>query len=165
MDAQEKVRVNLTVNGRQVSRQVEARRTLADFLREDLDLRGTHIGCEQGVCGACTVLVDGAAVRSCLVFASQLDGASVETVEGLGQGALHPLQEAFHRHHALQCGYCTPGFLMASKELLQLNPDPSEHEIREALSGQICRCTGYENIVQAVRDAALVLRQEQGRDA
>ncbi|MDA8344306.1 MAG: (2Fe-2S)-binding protein [Thermaerobacter sp.] len=165
MQAEDRIRINLTVNGSSVSQQVEARRTLADFLRYDLGLTGTHTGCEQGACGACTVLLDGVAVRSCLIFASQLDGAAVETVEGLANESLHPLQEAFHRHHALQCGYCTPGFLMAAKELLTVNPDPSETEIRQALSGQICRCTGYENIVQAVREAADTLHGAKGRDA
>ncbi len=166
MEPQDRVRVQLTVNGSEVSRLVEARRTLADFLRDDLGLRGTHTGCEQGVCGACTVLVDGVAMRSCLTFAAQLDGAAVQTVEGLaGDGDLTPLQEAFRRRHALQCGYCTPGFLMTATEFLRENPSPSEQEIRTALSGQICRCTGYENIVQAVREAAGTLQADQRRQA
>lgn len=166
MEPQDRVRVQLTVNGSEVSRLVEARRTLADFLRDDLGLRGTHTGCEQGVCGACTVLVDGVAMRSCLTFAAQLDGAAVQTVEGLaGDGDLTPLQEAFRRRHALQCGYCTPGFLMTATEFLRENPSPSEQEIRTALSGQICRCTGYENIVQAVREAAGTLQADQWRQA
>lgn len=165
MEPMDRLRVTLEVNGHHVTRQVDARRTLADFLRDDLSLPGTHEGCEQGACGACTVLLDGAAVRSCLLFASQLEGAHVETVEGLAGDALSPLQEAFHRHHALQCGYCTPGFLMTAKELLTENPDPTEEEIRHALSGQICRCTGYETIVQAVRDAAGALQGDGRRDA
>jgi carbon-monoxide dehydrogenase small subunit len=153
MEPQDKIRVSLTVNGHPVSQLVDARRTLADFLRSDLGLAGTHIGCEQGVCGACTVLLDGVSVRSCLIFATQVEGSSVETVEGMAGDSLHPLQEAFHRNHALQCGYCSAE-----------NEDPSEDEIRVALSGQICRCTGYENIVQAVREAAGALRGER-RDA
>ncbi len=164
MQPLERIRVHLSVNGHAVSQLVDARRTLADFLRSDLGLPGTHIGCEQGVCGACTVLLDGVSVRSCLIFAAQLEGSAVETVEGLAGDALHPLQEAFHRNHALQCGYCSPGFLMAARDLLEENPSPSEAEIRVALSGQICRCTGYENIVQAVREAAGAL-QSEGRDA
>ncbi len=147
--------IRVTVNGRPWEGRVEARKTLADFLRDDLGLTGTHLGCEHGVCGACTVLVDGEAVRSCLLFAVQMHGAEILTVEGLADGErLHPLQEAFWEHHALQCGFCTPGFLMSLVSFLRDTPDPSEREIREALAGNLCRCTGYQNIVTAVRAAA-----------
>lgn len=155
MAALERLEISLTVNGEKVLRLVDARRTLADFLRDDLSLTGTHVGCEQGACGACTVLLDGAPVRSCLVFAVQADGRSVETVEGLAEsGRLNALQSAFSAQHALQCGFCTPGFLMAATALLRENPHPSAQEVREGLSGQICRCTGYANIVEAVLQAA-----------
>jgi carbon-monoxide dehydrogenase small subunit len=154
-------RVNVTVNGRPLEAEVEPRRSLADFLREDAHLYGTHLGCEHGVCGACTVLVDGEPVRSCLMLAVQADSAEVTTVEGLADGdGLHPLQEAFSEHHALQCGFCTPGFLLTSLYLLRERPDlEDEKEIRAALSGNLCRCTGYQNIVDAVRDAAGRMRQ------
>jgi len=144
--------IGVTVNGTHHERPVEPRLLLSDFLRHDLGLTGTHVGCEHGVCGACTVLLDGAAVRACLVFAVQTDGHEVTTVEALGgEGALHPLQQAFHEAHALQCGFCTPGFLMSLLPFLSEHPDPSEQEIREALSGNLCRCTGYANIVAAVQ--------------
>jgi carbon-monoxide dehydrogenase small subunit len=147
------------VNGRGVATEVEARRTLADFLREDLGLTGTHVGCEHGVCGACTVLLDGALVRACLTFAGQVHGRSVTTVEGLAEGdGLHPLQAAFKRHHALQCGFCTPGFLITALALLSENPEPSEPQVREWLSGNLCRCTGYQFIVDAVLAAAKDMR-------
>ena len=147
--------IRVTVNGRPYERTVEVRKTLADFLRDDLELTGTHLGCEHGVCGACTVVVDGAAVRSCLLFAAQVNGAEIETVEGLADGeTLNPLQEAFREHHGLQCGFCTPGFLMTLTCFLRESPDPSEGEIREAISGNLCRCTGYKNIVAAARAAA-----------
>ena len=148
--------VRVEVNGVERSARVEARRTLADFLRDDLRLTGTHVGCEHGVCGACTVLLDGAPVRACLMLAAQASGARITTVEGLAgeDGALHPLQAAFKAHHALQCGFCTPGFLMSAVALLKDTPDPSEHEIRRALSGNICRCTGYQFIVDAIRAAS-----------
>jgi aerobic-type carbon monoxide dehydrogenase small subunit (CoxS/CutS family) len=157
-------RIRVVVNGNVVEAEVDARRLLADFLREDLDLHGTHLGCEQGVCGACTVLVNGEPVRSCLMLAVQADGAEVTTVEALAQGErLHPLQEAFREHHALQCGFCTSGFLMTSLYLLEQWPDlRDERELREALSGNLCRCTGYQNIVDAVRDAAARLRPGPG---
>ncbi len=144
--------IRLTVNGRSYEKNVAVRQTLADFLREELHLTGTHLGCEHGVCGACTVLMNGRSVLSCLTLAVQAGGADILTVEGLGaaDGALHPLQESFHQHFALQCGYCTPGFLMTAMELLRENPDPSEREVREALSGNLCRCTGYQPIVDAV---------------
>lgn len=148
-------RVQLRVNGTEYERTVEARRTLADFLRDDLGLTGTHLGCEHGVCGACTVLVDGRSARSCLMLAVQADGAEILTVEGLARGAeLHPIQQAFWDHHALQCAFCTPGFLMTTYELLQKHPTPTEQQVREALSGNLCRCTGYQAIVEAVLDAA-----------
>lgn len=151
----ERVRVSLTVNGTTYDSWCEPRVTLADFLRVDCGLTGTHVGCEHGVCGACTVLVDGASARSCCVLAAQVSGAEVETIEGLGaDGRLHPLQEAFFELHGLQCGFCTPGMLMCSLELLQDNPDPTDEEIREHLSGNLCRCTGYQSIVASVRDAA-----------
>jgi carbon-monoxide dehydrogenase small subunit len=144
--------MHVTVNGVQYEAEVEPRLLLADFLRHHLRLTGTHIGCEHGVCGACTVLVHGQSVRSCLLFTPQVNGADITTVEGLApQGQLSPLQEAFREHHALQCGFCTPGMLMTAYELLQHTPRPSEAEIRQALSGNLCRCTGYQNIVQAIR--------------
>ena len=147
--------IRVTVNGTPFEREVEPRRLLADFLREDLGLTGTHVGCEHGVCGACTVLLDGDSARSCLTLAVQADGTEVETVEGLGtMDALHPLQRAFREHHALQCGFCTPGMLMTALDLLRKHPSPNEAEIRDGLSGNLCRCTGYEHIVRAVRAAA-----------
>ncbi len=147
--------IRVTVNGRPHEATVEVRKTLADFLRDDLELTGTHLGCEHGVCGACTVILDGVAVRSCLLFAAQSDGRRIETVEGLGdRDTLNPLQQAFHEHHALQCGFCTPGFLMTITCFLRENPTPSDAQIREAISGNLCRCTGYKNIVTAVRAAA-----------
>ncbi len=151
--------VRLVVNGVAHAVSVPARRLLSDALRHDLGLTGTHVGCEHGVCGACTILVDGAAVRACLMLAVQVDGASVQTVEGLAEdGELHPIQRAFWEKHGLQCGFCTPGFLMTVKDLLARNPDPSEEEIREALAGNLCRCTGYEAIVEAVESAGRTLR-------
>ena len=151
----ERLDVSLTVNGKAYVRETEARRTLADFLRDDLGLTGTHLGCEHGACGACTVMIDGQLARSCLTLAAQARGASVKTVEGLAdQGELHPVQKAFKQHHALQCGYCTPGFLVAAAALLEANPDPTETQVREWLSGNICRCTGYQFIVDAVLAAA-----------
>jgi aerobic carbon-monoxide dehydrogenase small subunit len=144
-------RIRITVNGTSYEREVEARLTLADFLREELDLTGTHLGCEHGVCGACTILYNGEAMRSCLLLAVQADGAQLQTVEGLAQGdTLHPLQRAFHEHHALQCGFCTPGFLMTGVAFLRDTPHPTEAQVREAISGNICRCTGYMPIVQAI---------------
>ncbi|MBI2466769.1 MAG: (2Fe-2S)-binding protein [Candidatus Rokubacteria bacterium] len=147
--------IRVRVNGREFERAVEARKSLADFLREDLDLTGTHVGCEHGVCGVCTVVLDGAPVRSCLLLAVQADGSDVLTVEGLAPpGGLHPLQEAFWAHHGLQCGFCTPGVLMSAYAFLQDNPAPLETEIREMLAGSLCRCTGYEHIVDAIKAAA-----------
>ena len=157
--SREKINVRLTVNGKAYERAVEPRTLLADFLRHELGLKGTHIGCEQGVCGACTVMIDGATARSCLHFAAAVDGAEITTVEGIAPvGELHVVQEAFHTSHALQCGYCTPGFLLTVLEFLGHNPDPSREEIRRALTNNICRCTGYLNIVSAVEDAARRLR-------
>ncbi|HXG50703.1 MAG TPA: (2Fe-2S)-binding protein [candidate division Zixibacteria bacterium] len=148
--------IRVKVNGQLCERRVEARTTLADFLRNELELTGTHLGCEHGVCGACTVLLNGTAVRSCLLLAVQADGADVLTVEGLAQGErLHPLQKAFQDHHALQCGFCTPGFLMTALAFLKENPRPSEAQARDAISGNICRCTGYQPIVQAILQAAV----------
>jgi carbon-monoxide dehydrogenase small subunit len=150
------IALTVTVNGERLSRTVEARRTLADFLRDNLSLTGTHLGCEHGVCGACTVLVDGDAVRSCLMFAAQADGAEVTTIEGLSQrnGELSPIQAAFQAEHALQCGFCTPGFVVSVHAFLAENPHPSDDEIRDALSGNLCRCTGYQGIIAAVKRAA-----------
>jgi aerobic-type carbon monoxide dehydrogenase small subunit (CoxS/CutS family) len=144
--------ITVTVNGVAYQRAVEPRLLLADFLRHELGLTGTHVGCEHGVCGACTVLVDGDSMRSCLMFAVQADGASVETVESLGTiGKLNPLQEAFRTHHALQCGFCTPGMLMTATDMLRKYPLASDDDIREGLSGNLCRCTGYDHIVKAIR--------------
>jgi len=146
--------IEVTVNGTRHAREVEPRLLLSDFLRHDLALTGTHVGCEHGVCGACTVLLDGEAVRSCLVFAVQAHGHSVETVESLATGeTLHPIQQAFHETHALQCGFCTPGILMTLIPFLQDHPAPAESDIREILSGHLCRCTGYANIIAAVQRA------------
>jgi carbon-monoxide dehydrogenase small subunit len=155
MQREDIVSVTLTVNGAAWRLGVEPRRLLCDALREDLGLTGTNLGCEQGVCGSCTVLVDGRSVRSCLMFAVQADGCEVTTVEGLASGeTLHPLQAAFWEKQALQCGFCTPGFLMTGVELLRRNPEPDEGEIRDALAGNTCRCTGYEHIVDAVLHSA-----------
>jgi len=155
----EGIAIKVTVNGVVRERRVEPRLLLADFLRHELELTGTHVGCEHGVCGACTVLVDGATARSCLLFAAQLDGARITTVEGLARdGEPQPIHDAFHENHALQCGYCTPGFLITVHELLAENPEPTDADVRDALSGNLCRCTGYVNIVKAVLDAAGRLR-------
>jgi carbon-monoxide dehydrogenase small subunit len=151
----ERVPVEIEVNGVAVAGQVEPRMLLCDFLRHRAGLKGTHVGCEQGVCGACTIVLDGRTARSCLTFAVQANGRSVRTVEGLaGDGPLTPLQTAFHHCHALQCGFCTPGFLMVLTEFLEDNPSPSEDEIVAALSGNLCRCTGYVNMIEAVKRAA-----------
>jgi len=153
--------IRVTVNGVPYEREVEARLLLSDFLRHELGLTGTHVGCEHGVCGACTILLNGEPVRSCLLLAVQAHGHELETVEGLApsERELHPLQQAFWEKHGLQCGYCTPGMLMVLKAFLAENPDPSEEEIREAISGNLCRCTGYQNIVEAARYAAQLMRQ------
>jgi len=156
----EPVTVHLTVNGVPHEGRCEPRKLLVDFLRENLSLTGTHVGCEHGICGACTILVDGEAARSCLLLAVQADGAELQTIEGLmTDGVLHPLQEAFREHHGLQCGFCTPGMLMTALDFLKTNPDPTEREIREGISAVLCRCTGYQGIVNAVKAAASVLRE------
>jgi len=156
------VPIRLTVNGQVREGRCETRKLLVDFLREDLGLTGTHVGCEHGVCGACTVLVNGEAARSCLMLAVQANGADLLTIEGLMKdGKLHPLQEAFHEHHGLQCGFCTPGMLLTALDLLQANPRPTEAEIRQGLSAVLCRCTGYQGIVKAVEAAAASLRGGQ----
>jgi aerobic-type carbon monoxide dehydrogenase small subunit (CoxS/CutS family) len=152
--------IELSVNGTAHRSRVESRMLLSDFLRHELLLAGTHVGCEHGVCGACTVLLDGAPVRSCLMLAVQANGHELRTVEGLASpaGELHPIQQAMHEHHGLQCGYCTPGILMTMTAYLEENPAPSEEEVREALSGNLCRCTGYQNIVDAMMAAAQAMR-------
>ncbi|MBI2367295.1 MAG: (2Fe-2S)-binding protein [Deltaproteobacteria bacterium] len=155
MTTRETLPVHVRVNGVEYGRAVESRLVLSDFLRDTLGLTGTHVGCEHGICGACTVMLDGQPVRSCLIFAVQADGAAVTTIEGLAEGGkLHPLQEAFSEHHGLQCGFCTPGMLFSALELLRDNPRPTDREIREGIAGNICRCTGYQHIVDAVRAAS-----------
>ena len=158
MDSRE---ISLILNGREVTETVEPRVNLADFLRHRLGLTGTHLGCEHGVCGACTVNVDGDAIRSCLMFAVQANGRNVTTIEGIaGSGKnLHPIQEAFRNQHGLQCGFCTPGMVITLEAFLKQNPDPTEFEIRQAISGNICRCTGYQSIVAATLEAAKILKQ------
>ena len=155
--------IAVTVNGKRHEATVPVRVTLADFLRHQLSLTGTHLGCEHGVCGACTILFDGYSARSCLMLAVQADGHEIMTVEGIATDAttLHPLQEAFHEHHGLQCGFCTPGILTTLIELLRDNPDPTEEDIRIGISGNLCRCTGYQNIVAAALDAAGRLRAQK----
>ena len=156
-------RVSMVVNGRKVERDVEPRTLLVHFLREELDLTGTNIGCETSLCGACTILMDGMAVKSCTQLAVQADGTSVTTIEGLaGEEGLHPLQQSFWDNHGLQCGYCTPGMILAAVDLLQNNPTPSEQEIRKGLKGNLCRCTGYHNIVKAVHSAAQAMSGQEG---
>lgn len=163
----ERKHISLIVNGEPYELDVEPRLSLADMLREHIGLTGTHIGCEHGVCGACTVQVDGLAARSCLMLAVQADGAEVSTVESLAgpEGRLHPIQQAFTDEHALQCGFCTPGMLMAVHELLRDNADPSDEEIMDVLGGQLCRCTGYQGILRAVRLAAAEMRSARAGDA
>jgi carbon-monoxide dehydrogenase small subunit len=147
--------VQVTVNGEPRTAMADTRTLLVDFIRHELELTGTHVGCEHGMCGACTVVMDGKIVRSCITFAVQADGADIETIESLGDGTtLHPIQEAFRQKHGLQCGFCTPGMVLTARALLEENPNPSDREIREYLSGNVCRCTGYVNIVEAVREAA-----------
>jgi aerobic-type carbon monoxide dehydrogenase small subunit (CoxS/CutS family) len=154
------IEVALTVNGRRYKRYVEPRLLLSDFLRQELSLHGTHVGCEHGVCGACTVLLDGRPARSCLTLAVQADGHELRTVESLAEGpALHPLQQAFHEHFGLQCGFCTPGILISALFLLEQNPDPTEEEVRAELAGHLCRCTGYTPIVDSILAAAVALRR------
>jgi carbon-monoxide dehydrogenase small subunit len=165
----ENVRVNVTVNGESRESDVEPRLLLVHYLRDTLGLTGTHIGCDTSNCGACTVLMDGEAVKSCTVLAAQADGAEVTTIEGMaeagGNGAMHPLQEAFWEHHGLQCGYCTPGMIMTAADLLQRNPHPTEEEVRHGLEGNLCRCTGYHNIVKAVMSAADRMPAREGVSA
>jgi aerobic-type carbon monoxide dehydrogenase small subunit (CoxS/CutS family) len=154
--------VRLTVNGKAREGRCEPRTLLADFLRDNLGLTGTHTGCEHGICGACTILYNGEAARSCIMLAVQADGSEIITVEGLARdGKLHPLQQAFHEHHGLQCGFCTPGMLIAAMDFLKTNPSPNEEEVREGLSAVLCRCTGYQNIVAAVMAAAAQMRPER----
>ena len=155
MEAVRSKTVSVEINGELYEREVDARRLLVHFIRDDLELTGTHVGCDTGNCGACTVLYDDQAVKSCMLLAVQADGAKIETVEGLAQdGQLHPLQQAFSDHHALQCGYCTPGMLLSAKHLLDNNHEPTEAEIRRAIQGNICRCTGYVNIIEAIAAVA-----------
>ena len=159
----ETMSVVLNVNGAGRSVSVEPRKTLADAIREDLGLTGTHLGCEHGVCGACTVLIDGEVVRSCLMLAVQAGGAEIITIEGIGEGDdLHPMQQAFSEYHGLQCGFCTPGMILAGIDVVSRNPDPSPQEIREEMGGNICRCTGYQKIVESVQAAAVVMSTEGG---
>lgn len=156
--------VKLTVNGKEYESSVEVRKTLADFLREELDLTGTHLGCEHGVCGACTILFNGDSVRSCLMLAVQADGAELTTVEGLAQGEeLHPLQLAFQENHALQCGFCTPGMLMTAYAFLEETSDPTREQVKEAISGNICRCTGYAPIIEAILQTSKGLGSSEGK--
>jgi carbon-monoxide dehydrogenase small subunit len=160
-----KTEIKLTVNGQEVEGAVEPRTLLIHFLREDLGLTGPHIGCETSHCGACTVDLNGKSVKACTVFAVQADGGNLLTVEGMAQGGeLHPLQAAFAEDHGLQCGYCTPGMLIRAQRLLAENPDPSDEEIRWGISGNLCRCTGYQNIVKAIRNAAQVMRQKEAAE-
>ena len=155
MEPQKSKRITVTVNGEEIEYDVEARRLLVHFLRDDLDLTGTHVGCDTGNCGACTVIYNGVLAKSCMLLAIQADGASIETVEGLSSdGELTALQQAFSDHHALQCGYCTPGMLMSATALLRVHPSPTDEQIRTAIQGNICRCTGYVNIVEAIKAAA-----------
>ncbi|MDE0027979.1 MAG: (2Fe-2S)-binding protein [Deltaproteobacteria bacterium] len=156
-----KRKIAIRINGTERGGEAEPRRLLSDFIRDDLGLTGTHVGCEHGVCGACTVLLNGDPVRSCLMFAVQADGAEIDTVEGLAPDAdtLHPLQEKFQERHGLQCGFCTPGILLTARALLRENADPGETEIREWISGNLCRCTGYRNVVTAIREAAELMSE------
>jgi len=164
MDSGENATVRLTVNGASREGRCPPRKLLVDFLREDLGLTGTHVGCEHGICGACTILVNGEAARSCLMLAVQAEGAELTTVEGLMRdGKLHPLQEAFREHHGLQCGFCTPGMLLTALDFLRVNPEPTEAEIREGISAVLCRCTGYQGIIKAVAAAAAELRPSSDR--
>ncbi len=160
----EKIDITLTINGRDHAVRVEPRKTLVDAIRDDCGQTGTHIGCEHGICGACTIILDGEAVRSCLMFAVQAQGKKIRTVEGLAQGdKLHPLQESFIKHHGLQCGFCTPGFLMLAVNVLERQPDIGDEELLDVLASNLCRCTGYQNIIAAVRAAAAELRHAGAR--
>ncbi len=154
--------VKIDINGETIEQEVDSRKLLVHFIRDDLHMTGTHIGCDTSSCGACTVLLDGKAVKSCTVFAVQANGKQVETIEGMEQdGQLHPLQEGFHEEHGLQCGFCTPGMILRAKELLEKNPNPTEEEIRWGISGNLCRCTGYVNIIKAIQYAAEKMKQPQ----
>jgi carbon-monoxide dehydrogenase small subunit len=158
--------ITISINGKAYSAEIEARKLLVHFIREDVSLTGTHIGCDTTSCGACTVLMDGVAVKSCTVFAMTANGKSVETIEGVAQnGSLHPLQEGFWEKHGLQCGYCTPGMIMSAKHLLEKNPNPSQEEIRYGISGNLCRCTGYNKIVEAIQYAAEKMASKEGATA
>lgn len=158
----DRVEIEVTVNGRKIQREVEARQLLVEFLREELNLTGTHVGCESTYCGACTVLMNGRSVKSCTLFAFSAHAAEITTVEGLAHdGKLHPLQESFSACHGLQCGYCTPGFLMSALALLAHDSDPSEKEVKKAVAGNVCRCTGYQNIIKSIREAAQVMRGQE----
>ena len=161
----EPIAIQLTVNGTRYEGRCEPRKLLVDFLREDLGLTGTHVGCEHGVCGACTIHFNGESARSCIMLAVQANGAELHTIEGLAakNGDFHPLQQAFHEHHGLQCGFCTPGMLMVALEFLRLNPQPTETEIHEAISAVLCRCTGYRDIVRSIAAAAQAMRTDGGR--
>ena len=160
----QKMKISVTVNGTPYEREVEPRLLLSDFIRHEVGLTGTHVGCEHGLCGACTILFDGRSVRSCIMFAVQADGHEIQTVESLGTAdRLHPLQQAFMEKHALQCGFCTPGFLMTIVDYLNINPNPTDEEIREAIDGNFCRCTGYENIIAAVKLAATKMAAHQAQ--
>lgn len=153
--------ITVTVNGTEYEREVQPRRLLTDFIREDIGLTGTHVGCEHGSCGMCTILMDGESIRSCLTFAVQADGAEIETVENLGTvDNMHPIQEAFHENHGLQCGFCTPGMVLTTKELLEENPDPDRAEIKEALGANLCRCTGYSPIIESVEAAVDMVKHD-----
>ena len=157
-------RISITINGEEHSREIESRLLLVHFIREELGLTGTHIGCDTTSCGACTVLLNGVPAKSCTVFAVAADGAEITTVEGLANGGLHPVQQAFMEKHGLQCGFCTPGMMLTSKALLDDNPDPTEEEIRWGISGNLCRCTGYLNIVRAVQHAAGAMREQAAKE-
>jgi carbon-monoxide dehydrogenase small subunit len=161
-EAVRRKKVSITINGVLIEKEVDVRLLLVDFIRREAGLKGTHVGCEQGVCGACTILLDGAAARSCLTLAVQADGRSVTTIEGMGTpDNMHPIQEAFQENHGLQCGFCTPGIVMSVCSFLKENENPSDEEIREALSGNLCRCTGYQNIVKSVKAAAEKVKEVQ----
>jgi aerobic carbon-monoxide dehydrogenase small subunit len=158
------VDIEVKVNGKMRKASVPARLLLSDFIRQNLTLPGTHVGCEHGVCGACTILVNDEPVRSCLMFAAQVDGAEISTVESMGKASsLHPIQQAFWEEHGLQCGFCTPGMLMIAQDLLKKNPNPTEGEVREVVSDNLCRCTGYQNIVNSIMNAAVKLRESSGK--
>ncbi len=158
--------ITLTVNGTEVTKEVDARTLLVHFIREDLDLTGTHIGCDTTSCGACTVMMNGRTIKSCTIFAVQANGADIETIEGVANGAeLHPLQEGFWEKHGLQCGYCTPGMIISAKHLLSKNPNPTEEEIRWGISGNLCRCTGYNKIVEAIQYAAAKMQEQEKEEA